>query len=115
MGQMYAQVALDPRNTLTFPELLAQTKFYMGASSDTIRKIRDAGNSLLSDRSCISMDYLFSDDAYRVGHSITSKEAESMVSHKIEDSIVTPLIYKAYKPPGQPYHPPTETPSYLRG
>ena len=42
LGRLLAKVALDQRSSLTLPRLLRHLKFYTGASSNTIGKIRNA-------------------------------------------------------------------------
>ena len=112
LGRLLARVALDPRTPKTFPELLAVISSYTGASSATIGQIRKAGMAALSSQSSISMDDLFSDAAYIRKFSISNEELETKVSHEID--CPHPLIYKAYRPPDQPYQPNTEWPSYLK-
>ena len=114
LGRLLALVALDPDTSQTFPELLAHLRFYTGASSDTIKGIRDAGLALLASRSSISKDDLFSDAAFHAQLGIASEGLEAKVCHEIEDTTVHRLIAAAYRPPDQPFQPLTQWPGYLR-
>mgnify|MGYP001627853690 CR=1 FL=1 len=124
LGTLLARVALDPRSSLTFPELLEHIRFYEGGScvtkearkklSDTIRKIRDAGMAELSSRSSLSSDELFSDAAIRDQLGVARVELEKKVSHDLEDTFGHPLIYKSYRPAGQPFQPMAQWPGYLK-
>ena len=113
MGRLLAQVALDPRTTQTFPELLSLVRFYTGAGSDTISEIRKAGLTELSRHSSISRDSLYSDKAYGAQFGIASKEPEQMIGHDLSEmTTARSLITAAYRPPGQPLDPHTKWPSY---
>jgi hypothetical protein len=114
LGRLLARAALDPRTSHTFQELLAHIRFYTGASTDTMGKIRNAGIALLENLSTISKDELFSDEAYRIQPSVWSEKREKKVRHEFEDTFVHPLIYKAYWPPNLPFQPITQLPEYLR-
>ena len=113
LGRILAMAALDTRTAQAFPELLSHLKFYTGASSDTIKGIREAGMAELSRRSPIAKDHLLSDAAYNAQPGIVSEEREEQVRHEIEDTSVKRLIHKAYRPPGQPFQPITQWPPYL--
>ena len=112
LGRMIADVASDERAALTCPELLVLIKNYTGASSETIGKIRKAGLDELSRRSPMSSEELFSDAAYAAQFGIASEVAEQMVRHEFEDTVAHCLITETYRPPGQPFHPHTELPTY---
>ena len=114
LGRLLVRVALDSRCTKTFPELLKHLRFYTGASSNTIREIREAGLDLLSHDSAVSKDDLFSDEAYQTQHHVPSEELEAMVSYAINDVFSDPQIERAYRPPGRRFHPIIESSSYLK-
>jgi hypothetical protein len=114
LARLLARAALDPRTSHTFQELLAHTRFYTGASTDTMGKIWEAGIAELENLSAISKDELFSDEAYRTQPSVWSEKREKKVRHEFEDTFVHPLIYKAYRPPHLPFQPITQLPEYLR-
>ena len=124
LGVLLARIALDPRTSQTFPELLEHIRFYEGAScvtkkarkklSDTICKIRNAGLADLSRRSFLSCAELFSDAAYMTQHGIVSVEQEEKVSHDFDDAVGHRLICEAYRPSDQPFQPMTQWPRYLR-
>jgi hypothetical protein len=113
-GRQLAQVADDPRTAPTFPELLALVRYYTGASSATIKAIRDAGVAELSRRSGVSRDALFSDAAYEAQFGIASEEPELMIRHEFADIVDHRLITAAYRPPEQPFFPHTVLPTYHR-
>jgi len=114
LGRLLAMAALDPRTPQTFPQLVAHLKFYTGASSGTTSAIRDAGLAELSRRSFISLDNLFSDEAYRTQPESYNEKLEKKICHELEDLHPHPLITAAYQPPGQPFLPMTQWPGYAR-
>ena len=115
LGRLLARVALHPRCSQTYLELVEHLRFYTGASADTMGPIKKAGAQELSRLSNISMDNLFSDAAYQAQHHVASEELEKKVLHEIEDTFVHRLITEAYQPPDQPFHLMTQWPGYLRG
>ena len=111
LGALIAQVASDPRCVHSFPELVRHLAFYsrVGSKRDTMRTIRSAGAGVMSLRSTLSFDSLFSDDAQP---SIAIPEIERKVSHRLEDIRRDPLLEAAYLPPGYVSHRSNPFPSY---
>lgn len=114
MARLLAKVVDDSRATLSLPQLLSLVRFYTGASSKTISPIRDAAEAALSHQSAIVSADLFADSAYDLQLGIASDELELNVLHDLEETLVDPLIHKAYCPPDQPFFPVTQFPSYHR-
>ena len=114
LGRFIAEVACDDRVEQSCPELFAIIKHYTGAKSDTICSMRKAGLAELSRLSSISSENLFSDAAYMEQPGIASEAVERRVCHSFDDVIDHRLITNAYRPPGQPFHPHTEFPIYIR-
>lgn len=105
LGRLLARVALDPRTSHKYQELRNHLQFYTGASSKTMGDIMTAGIEELSSLSSLMKEDIFSDAAYRSPSSIVSKMRELKVFHEIDDTSLSPLICKEYRPPDQLFLP----------
>lgn len=111
LGRMLAKVALDPRTTLTLPELLSNLAFYTKAD---IGEIRKAALAELSRRSSISLDTLFSDAAFRAQPGVYIEKLEEKIRHDLDNLFAGQLITSTYQPPDLPFLPVTQFPRYAR-
>lgn len=114
LGRLLAQAARASKSPKTFPELLADLRHYFGASSTTIKKIRDAGQVELARHSTTTEQDLFSDAAFDAPCRISSPEIEKKVRHDAPDETVFQRISQVYRPTNQPFRCPVAPPTYLR-
>jgi hypothetical protein len=57
---------------------------------------------------------MFSDAAYRVQHSVVSREREVLVRHDIRTLIPDRLILDTYRPANQPHDHISDFPTYIK-